>query len=40
MHNSMIVKIGYGRQCCSDDIRGIGFIIKSFSADSVEKLSS
>lgn len=40
VHNSMVMKISYGRQCCSDDIRGIGFVVKSFSTDSVEELSS
>lgn len=40
MHNSVVMKISHGRQCCSDDIRGIGFVVKSFSTDSVEELSS
>lgn len=40
MYNSVIVEISHGRQCCSDDIRGIGLVVKSFSADSVKELSS
>lgn len=40
VYNSVIVEISHGRQCCSNDIRGIGLVVKSFSADSVEELSS
>jgi hypothetical protein len=40
MHNAMVMEVCYSRQCSSNEIGSVGFVVGAFSADAVEELSS